>query len=31
MKAENQMLWVRRMNAIRETAMEIVNANLILS
>ena len=29
LKAENQMLWVRRMNAIRETATEIVNNNLI--
>lgn len=28
-KAENQMLWVQRMNAIRETATEIVNNNLI--
>ena len=29
LKAENQMLWVQRMNAIRETAMEIVNNDLI--
>ena len=29
LKAENQMLWVRRMNAIRETATEIVNNDLI--
>ena len=29
LKAENQMLWVQRMNAVRETAMEIVNAELI--
>ncbi len=29
LKAENQMLWVQRMNAIRETATEIVNNNLI--
>lgn len=29
MKAENQMLWVGKMNAIREAAMEIVNADLI--
>ena len=28
-KAENQMLWVQRMNAVRETATEIVNNNLI--
>ena len=31
LKAENQMLWVRRMNAIRETATEIVNNNLVLT
>ena len=29
LKAENQMLWVQRMNAVRETATEIVNHNLI--
>ena len=29
LKAENQMLWVRQMNAVRETAMEIVNNDLI--
>ncbi|MDD7522696.1 MAG: TnpV protein, partial [Clostridiales bacterium] len=29
LKAENQMLWVQRMNAVRETAMEIVNHDLI--
>lgn len=29
LKAENQMLWVQRMNAIRETATEIVNHDLI--
>ena len=29
LKAENQMLWVQRMNAVRETAMEIVNNELI--
>ena len=29
LRAENQMLWVQRMNAIRETAMEIVNHDLI--
>ena len=29
LKAENQMLWVQRMNAVRETAMEIVNHELI--
>ena len=28
-KAEDQMLWVQRMNAVRETAMEIVNNDLI--
>ena len=29
LKAENQMLWVRRMNAVRETATEIINNDLI--
>ena len=29
LKAENPMLWVRQMNAVRETATEIVNNNLI--
>ena len=29
LKAENQMLWVQRMNAVREAATEIVNHNLI--
>ena len=29
LKAENQMLWVQRMNAVRETATEIVNHDLI--
>ena len=29
LKAENQMLWVQRMNAVRKTAMEIVNQDLI--
>ena len=29
LKAENEMLWVQRMNAVRETAREIVNNNLI--
>ena len=29
LKAENQMLWVQRMNAIRETATEIINHDLI--
>ena len=29
LKEENQMLWVQRMNAVRETAMEIVNHDLI--
>ena len=28
-KASDQMEWVRRMNAVRETATEIVNNNLI--
>ena len=29
LKAENQMLWVQRMNTLRETAAEIVNHDLI--
>lgn len=29
LKAENQMLWVQRMNSVRNRAMEIVNAELI--
>ena len=29
LKAENQMLWVQRMNAVRETAPEIINNDLI--
>ena len=29
LKAENQMLWVQRMNAVRETATEIVQADII--
>ena len=29
LKAENQMLWVQQMNAVQETAMEIVNDDLI--
>ena len=29
LKAENQMLWVQRMNAVRETTTEIVNNDLI--
>ena len=29
LKAENPMLWVQRMNAMRETATEIVNNDLI--
>lgn len=29
LKAENQMLWVGKMNAIRESATEIVNNDLI--
>ena len=31
LKAEDQMLWVQRMNSEQETAMEIVNNNLIYS
>ena len=30
-KAENQMLWVQRMNAVRVTATEIVNNDLIFN
>ena len=29
LKAEDQMLWVQRMKAVREMAMEIVNNDLI--
>ena len=29
LKAESQMLWVQRMDAVRETAIEIVNHDLI--
>ena len=29
LKADNQMLWVRRMNNIRNRATELVNAELI--
>ena len=29
LKAENQMLWVQKMNNIRNTAMEIVSSDLI--
>ena len=29
LKAENQMEWIRRMNALREAAAEIVNAEVI--
>lgn len=29
LKAENAMLWVQRMNSIRNRAMEVVNADLI--
>ena len=29
LKAENQMLWVQKMNVVREMATEIVNNNLI--
>ena len=31
LKAENQMLWVRRMNAVRETATEIVNNTFVFT
>lgn len=29
LKAENQMIWVQRMNNIHSIAMEMVNADLI--
>ena len=29
LKADNQMLWVQRMNVVRETATEIVNNDII--
>lgn len=29
LKAQDQMLWVQRMNSIRDRAMEMVNTNLI--
>lgn len=29
LKADNQMLWVQRMNVVRETATEIVDNDLI--
>ena len=29
LKAENQMLWVQRMNSIRNRATEVVNTDLI--
>jgi len=29
LKAENQMLWIKRINAVRQTALEIVNHDLI--
>lgn len=29
LKAQNQMLWVHRMNNIRDRAMEVVNNDLI--
>lgn len=31
LKAENQMLWVQRMNSIRNRALEIVNLELIFT
>ena len=31
LKAENQILWVQRMNAVRETATETVNNDLIFT
>ena len=29
LKTENQMLWVQRMNSVRQTATEIVNHELL--
>ena len=29
LKAENQMLWVQKMNSIRNAAMEVVSSDLI--
>jgi len=29
LKAENQMLWVQKMNNVRNTAMEVVSNDLI--
>lgn len=29
LKAENQMLWVQKMNSIRNAAMEVVSSELI--
>ena len=31
LKAENQMLWVQKMNSIRNRALEIVNSELIFT
>ena len=31
LKAENQMLWVQKMNSIRNRALEIVNSKLIFT
>lgn len=31
LKAENQMLWVKQMNAVRETATEIVNNTFVFT
>ena len=31
LKAKNQMLWVQRMNAVRETAAEIVNNTFVFT
>lgn len=29
LKAENQMLWVQKMNAVQEVAIEVINNDLI--
>lgn len=31
LKSENQILWVQRMNAVRETAIEMINHDLIIT
>lgn len=31
LKAENQMLWVQKMNSVQEVAIEVINNDLIYS